>query len=130
MRKQIGVHLRVVDHFAEQEDPFPGIFFHGSESDLNGILHPVTKTEMPCQEDLQGAKVKQGGCEIPARWRGRIFHLIQFLSFFLYGTDQGAAVDDGDVEAFHDAKLSSLQSSVGSLLSAVLSRQSAVNKQL
>jgi hypothetical protein len=49
---------------------------------------------MPGEVDLQVAEVEQGRREI-------LFHFILLLSPVLDGRDEGAAIDDGDIEIFH-----------------------------
>ncbi len=106
VRQQVGIHLRVMDHFAEQVDPFAGVFLHRAEGDLDRVLHAIAKPEMPGEEDLQGAHVEPGGTEI-------FFHPVRLFPFFLDRGDQGAAVNDGDVEAFHLAKIVGRRLEVG-----------------
>jgi hypothetical protein len=49
-----------VYHFAEQEDALARVLLNGTESNVNGILHAITKTEMTGQVNPQWTKVEQG----------------------------------------------------------------------
>ena len=98
MLNQVSIDLRIMDHFAQQENPFPGIFLHGTESDINGVFHPVAKAKMPGQADLYRAKVQQGGAEI-------LFHFVGFFPLFFNGRNQRTAVKIRDIELLHAVKL-------------------------
>ena len=112
---QVCVHLLVVDHFAEQEDPFAGILFNGTESDVDRILHTVTKTEMAGQVDLHGTEIEQGGTEI-------LLHPVLLFAAALYRTDQRTAVYDGNIELLHNTvgcKVTGLQGIMTSVFSYI-----------
>ena len=61
---QIGVHLRVVDHLAQQEDPFAGVLLDGLVADLDGVLHAVAEAEVPGEHEPHCTQVQQGGREV------------------------------------------------------------------
>jgi hypothetical protein len=47
---------------------------------------------------MHAAEIEEGGAEI-------LFHAIFLFSFLFDGSDQRTAIDDGNVERFHDAKI-------------------------
>jgi len=53
--QEVGVDLGVVDHFAEQEDAFAGVFFDGAERDLNGVFDTVAEAEVAGEVDVEAA---------------------------------------------------------------------------
>ena len=85
-----------MDHLAQQEDAFSGIFVDRPEGDLDGILYAVAEAEMPGEIDMQAAEVQMGRAEI-------LFQLILLFASGLDGRDKRAAVDDRDFETLHDA---------------------------
>jgi hypothetical protein len=91
---QVGVDLGVVDHLAEEEDGAAGVFFDGAKGDFDGVLDSIAEPEMPGEVNLQVAEVQQGRREI-------LFHFILLLSPAFDGRDEGAAIDDRDIEIFH-----------------------------
>jgi hypothetical protein len=99
MGNQVGIHLGIMDHFTEQEDSFSWIFLDRSKGDLNRIFHPITKTEMSCEIDLQTAEIQKGRREV-------LFHPVSFLPLFLNRGDQRTPVNNRDVETLHPAKIS------------------------
>lgn len=68
---------------------------------------------MPGQVNMQATQIKQGRRKI-------LLHFVLLFSILLYGRDKRAAIDDGDIELFHRAKL------IISQQSTVYSRQFAV----
>ena len=55
---EVVVHFLVVDHLAKEVNIFPNTLFQRFVTDLDGIFHTITKTEMPGQNKLDGAKVE------------------------------------------------------------------------
>jgi len=94
---QVGVDLGVVDHLAEQENAGPRVFFDCPESNLDGILHPIAKPEVPGEVYLQIPQVQMCRAEI-------LLQLVLFLTLLLDGADQRAAVNNGDFELLHGPK--------------------------
>jgi hypothetical protein len=90
---------RVVDHLAQQEDPFAGILLQGLVADLDGILHPVAEAEMPGEDEAHRTQVKQGGREV-------LLLGVLRLAESLQAPDEVAAVVGGDGEAAQAGGLS------------------------
>lgn len=82
---EICVHLRVVNHFAEQKYSFTAIFFYCPKRYFDGILDAVAEAEMPGEKNFHGSKVEHG-------WRKIFFQLVGLLSFILDGTDKRTPV--------------------------------------
>ena len=57
---QVFIHLRIVDHFAEQENTLVRIFGQGPESDLNCIFHAITKAEMAGNVVFHRSEIQYG----------------------------------------------------------------------
>jgi hypothetical protein len=83
-----------MNHFTQQENIFTGVFFNSPECNINGILHPVTKPEMPGKVNLQGAEIEQGGAEV-------FLHFIGGPALLFNSADQGAAVNEGNLKGLH-----------------------------
>src|SRR5690606_14020573 len=63
---QIFVHVRIVNHLAQQEDPLSFIFVDGSVGLFNGMFDAVAEPEMPGYLEPQAFQLKYGRCEILA----------------------------------------------------------------
>ena len=88
---QIRVHLGVVDHLAEQEDPLAGVLLQRLVTDLDGVLHPVAKAEVSSEDESYSSQVEHGRREV-------FFLRILRLAEGFQSTDEVAAIVGGDLE--------------------------------
>ena len=66
----------------------------GSEGNFNRIFHPVAKTEMPGQVNLQRTEIQQ-------RWTKVFLHFVLLFSPVLNGIDQRTSINSGNIKCFH-----------------------------
>ena len=59
--QEVGVDLGVVDHFAEQEDAFAGVFVDGAEGDLDGVFDAVAEAEVAGEVDVRPPRSRRVG---------------------------------------------------------------------
>src|SRR5580692_5544000 len=91
---EVSINLRVMDHFAQEEDAAAGVFAGRAEGDLDGVLYSVAESEVACEVDSNGPQVE--------RRRRKVFLHFVFLSApVLDGGDESAAVSYGDIKIFH-----------------------------
>ena len=58
---QVGIDLRVMDHFAQEEDAAAGVVVGGAERDLDGVLHPITESEVAGEVDAKAPRSRVVG---------------------------------------------------------------------
>jgi len=95
---EVRIDLRVVDHLAEEPQPFAGVFRHGLVGDLDGVFHPEAESEMAGKNETHCSEIQHRRRQIPLP---RVRHLAQGLDL----PDDGRTVGFRDVERAHEAKV-------------------------
>ncbi len=91
---QVLVHVRVVDHLREEEDPFVGVLLQRLVRDLDRLLHAEAEAEVPRDFKAHRPEVDhRGGQVLLARVGG--------LPRVRDRRDDGAFVECGNVELAH-----------------------------
>ena len=95
---QIGIHLRVVDHLAQQVNPLAGVLCDGLVADLDRVLHPEAEPKVARQLDPHRPEVQHA-------WREVLFAGIQRFATCFDPRNDGAPVKVRDVETAHGSKI-------------------------
>src|SRR5690606_15043971 len=69
---EIGIHLRVVDHLAEEVNLLSWILLHCAECNLDRVFHSVAETKMAREIDLNRSEIEKSGSEV-------LLHPVQLL---------------------------------------------------